>query len=137
MSVTAGFDLHVLGNELHCSTDEDSSPTLMKQLLLRKGRVAILDAPAPAISPKNVLVEVCHSLISTGTEMASVNLSGASLLTKAKERPQEVAKVLSSIRVRGLRKTLALVQRARIDRRFVRQRRASLADRQHDRWPRR
>jgi len=82
----------------------------MKQLLLRKGRVAVLDVPAPGISPKNVLVEVCYSLISTGTEMASVNLSGASLLTKAKERPQEVAKVLNSIRVRGLKKTLALVQ---------------------------
>lgn len=81
----------------------------MKQLLLRKGRVVVQDVPAPALASKNLLVEVSHSLISTGTEMASVNLSGASLLNKAKERPQEVAKVLNSIRVRGLKKTLALV----------------------------
>ncbi|MCG3203792.1 MAG: Inositol 2-dehydrogenase/D-chiro-inositol 3-dehydrogenase [Elusimicrobia bacterium] len=81
----------------------------MKQLLLRKGRVAVQDVPAPALSSHNLLIEVSHSLISTGTEMASVHLSGASLLTKAKERPQEVSKVLNSIRVRGLKKTLALV----------------------------
>lgn len=82
----------------------------MKQVLLRKGKIAVLDVPAPALPPNNILVEVSHSLISTGTEMASVNLSGASLIAKAKERPQEAAKVLNSIRVRGIQKTFEIVR---------------------------
>jgi len=82
----------------------------MKQLFLHKGRTTVEDVPAPALGPKSVLIETSHSLISTGTEMASVNLSKASLIEKARQRPQEASKVFASIRVRGLRKTLAIVQ---------------------------
>lgn len=82
----------------------------MKQVLLRKGKVSVQDVPSPLNDEKNILVEVHNSLISTGTEMASVQLSAASLIDKAKQRPQEMAKVFESIRVRGIKKTLMLVQ---------------------------
>src|SRR5438132_11219319 len=77
----------------------------MKQLLLKKGIVSVEEVPAPARLPKNILVEVSKSLISTGTELSSVGLSGASLFKKAKEKPQEVKKVLQSFKLRGIRRT--------------------------------
>ena len=86
----------------------------MKQLLLRKGRITVEDVPEPARNPNNILVEVRVSLISTGTEVASLQTSKASLLEKARRRPQDVKTVLQSLRVRGVRKTLELVQ-SRLD----------------------
>ncbi|MFN0118237.1 MAG: bi-domain-containing oxidoreductase, partial [Elusimicrobiota bacterium] len=80
------------------------------QVLLHKGKVSVEQVPSPRDHVKNLLIEVSHSLISTGTEMASVHISGASLMTKAKERPQEVAKVIQSIKVRGIKKTFDLVK---------------------------
>ena len=59
----------------------------MKQVLLRKGKISIGEVPAPALTPKSLLVEVTHSLISTGTELSTVRQSGASLLEKARTRP--------------------------------------------------
>jgi len=82
----------------------------MKQLLLHKRGVTVQDVPAPAHDPFNILVEVSHSLISTGTEMATVQQSKDSILDKIKKRPQQVVKVLDSIRVRGVKRTLAIVQ---------------------------
>ncbi len=82
----------------------------MKQVLLRKGKISVADVPAPALTPKSILVEVSHSLISAGTELSSVQLSGASLFDKARARPAEALKVLDSIKVRGIKRTLAIVQ---------------------------
>ncbi|MBV9079824.1 MAG: bi-domain-containing oxidoreductase [Elusimicrobia bacterium] len=82
----------------------------MKQVLLRKGKITVSEVPAPALSSKNILVEVSHSLISTGTELSTVQLSGASLLDKAKARPAEALKVFHSLKVRGIRRTLEIVQ---------------------------
>ncbi len=82
----------------------------MKKLLLSKGEVTIEDIPAPARNPFNVLIEVSHSVISTGTEIASVQHSKTSLFDKIAKKPEQLMKGLESIRVRGLMKTLALVQ---------------------------
>lgn len=86
----------------------------MKQVLLRKGRIEVEAVPAPMLSDANILVEVSKSLISTGTEMSTVRLSESSLLEKARKRPQEVARVLQSVKVRGVKKTIDLV-RSRLD----------------------
>jgi len=82
----------------------------MKQVLLRKGKISVSDVPAPALTPRSILVEVSHSLISAGTELSTVQLSGASLLDKARARPAEAMKVFDSIKVRGIKRTLAIVQ---------------------------
>ena len=84
----------------------------MKQVLLRKGRVEIADVPAPALAPKSILVEVSHSLISAGTELSMVESSGASMVEKA--RTGGAMKVLESIKVRGVKRTLAIVH-AKLD----------------------
>lgn len=82
----------------------------MKQALLRKGKVTIEDTPAPPLEPGRVLVELTRSLISIGTEMASVQSFDSSMLRKARNKPGATRKAFESISVRGLMKTLAHVQ---------------------------
>jgi hypothetical protein len=74
----------------------------VKQILLHKGRIQVEDVPAPARRSNGLLVEVTYSLISTGTELSTIQTN--------KERPQQVGKVIDSLRVRGVRKTLDLIQ---------------------------
>ena len=87
---------------------------LMKQALLRKGRVGIVTVPTPVEDAHSLLVEVTRSLISTGTEMASIQGSESSLIEKARHKPGAMGKAVDSIRTRGLVKTLAYA-RARLD----------------------
>jgi polar amino acid transport system substrate-binding protein len=76
----------------------------MKQLLqsLRTGAIEIKDVDAPS-SPKRsgVLVRVHASVISAGTEKMSVDLARASLIEKAKSRPDDVKRVLADIKRQG------------------------------------
>jgi len=81
----------------------------MKQLLLHKGEILIENVPPPALKPHNVLVEVSKSLISTGTELSTVEQSGRSVFQGIKNHPKNLKKILDSVRVRGIKKTIALV----------------------------
>ncbi|MFI5265104.1 MAG: zinc-binding alcohol dehydrogenase, partial [Candidatus Kapaibacterium sp.] len=80
----------------------------MKQLLqsMRSGAMTVRDVDAPA-SPKRsgIIVRNYASLISAGTEKMSVELARASLLEKAKSRPDDVKKVLAEIKQQGFWKT--------------------------------
>ncbi len=82
----------------------------MKQVLLRKSKVTIEEVPAPPRDPNRLLIEVTRSLISAGTERASVESSESSLFQKVRNKPGIVAKAIQSMRVRGLRKTLVYAQ---------------------------
>ena len=86
----------------------------MKQLLqsLRSGEISITDVPAPS-EPKRagVLVRVHASLISAGTEKMKVDLARASLLEKARQRPEDVKKVLAEIKQQGFWSTWQRVSR--------------------------
>ncbi len=82
----------------------------MKQVLLRRGKISIADVPAPALGSRRILVEVSRSLISTGTEISTIQTSGASLVEKAMARPAAVAKAIESIKVRGFRRTFSMMQ---------------------------
>ncbi len=75
----------------------------MKQVFLRKGSILIEDVPAPARQPNNILVEITHSVISTGTELSTIKNSGAL-------RPERAAKAWESLKVRGITRTMDLIK---------------------------
>lgn len=82
----------------------------MKQALIRSGNVHVADIPAPCVEPKTILVEVCYSCISVGTEMASVKMSGLPLYKRALKQPENVKKVLEVVKEQGLSRTLKRVR---------------------------
>lgn len=65
--------------------------------------------PAPLIQEGHVLVEVVYSLISTGTEIHSLENSGKSLVIRALEQPDKVKQLLDHLRRQGIQKTVAKV----------------------------
>lgn len=76
----------------------------MKQLLqsLRSGAITVKDVGAPQTAKRaGVIVRVHASVISAGTEKMSVDLARASLIEKAKSRPDDVKKVLAEIKQQG------------------------------------
>ena len=88
----------------------------MKQLLqdARTGELTVAEVPPPQLLPGCVLVRVEASLISAGTERASSEFAGKSLLAKAKARPDLVRDVLAKLRRDGLVSTLQTL-RSRLD----------------------
>ena len=81
---------------------------------LRSGEIAVADVPAPALRGPGVLVATSFSVLSPGTERAAVELGRSSLLGKALRRPDQVRKVLDSLRREGVAATLRKV-RERLD----------------------
>jgi predicted dehydrogenase/threonine dehydrogenase-like Zn-dependent dehydrogenase len=75
----------------------------MKQLVqsYRTGALRVEDVPVPALRPQGLLVRNAFSLISPGTERAMMELARASLLEKARQRPEQVRQVLRSARQEG------------------------------------
>lgn len=75
----------------------------MKQVAqnYKSGELSVLDVPEPACAPGGVLVRSLYSLISTGTEMMKLGESKLSLIGKARARPDQVKKVLSSMQQQG------------------------------------
>ena len=69
----------------------------MKQLFqhARTGEITVAEVPAPQLLPNCVLVRIAASVVSAGTERASAEFAGKSLLQKAKSRPDLVREVVS------------------------------------------
>jgi len=82
---------------------------------LRTGHVQVVDVPAPQPREGHVLVEVTHSLISSGTERAMVVLGGKSLLGKARARPDLARRTVEVARSEGIGVAISKV-RSRLDR---------------------
>lgn len=84
----------------------------MKQVIqnFKSGELYVDDVPLPSISKGMVLVENKFSLISAGTERGTVKVGKASLLGKAKQRPDLVAQVLQNVKKEGLKATLDKVK---------------------------
>lgn len=74
------------------------------------GEILVEELPLPSCPPNGVLVRVLYSLISAGTERTSVSKAQSSLLDRALKQPQEVKKVLDSVRKDGLAATFRKVQ---------------------------
>lgn len=82
----------------------------MKQVIIRKGRALLLEVPPPTLQPKNILVKVQYSCLSSGTERASLSYSKMSLIERALKQPHHVKRVLNMVKEEGLRSTFAKVE---------------------------
>ena len=83
----------------------------MKAVLFwpRHGNITVEDIPPPRLSDSHVLIRNDYSLISAGTERARVQLGRQSLISKARQRPDQARQVLSAVRQQGLLDTYRLV----------------------------
>ena len=84
----------------------------MKQIVqpVSGGAVTVLEVPRPVPAPTEVLVRTLASVISPGTERAVTALAQASLVAKARARPDLVRQVLRKARTEGLAATRQAVQ---------------------------
>ena len=84
----------------------------MKQVIqnFKTGELSVAEVPPPALARGFVLVRNHFSLISAGTERTTVTTAQASLLGKARQRPDLVKQVLESLRKDGLASTLTRVR---------------------------
>lgn len=84
----------------------------MKQLLqnLSNGKTQIIEAPAPNVTPGNLLVNTSTTLISAGTERMIVEFGKSNLLSKANQQPEKVKLVLEKMKTDGILSTLDAVQ---------------------------
>jgi predicted dehydrogenase/threonine dehydrogenase-like Zn-dependent dehydrogenase len=84
----------------------------MKQVLQNRktGRPFVGEVPVPALQRGRVLVRTVVSLISAGTERASVELVSKGLLQEARQRPDLVKAVVSKVKTEGLLNTFASVR---------------------------
>jgi len=84
----------------------------VKQLVqdFKTGDIKLVDVPPPALMPGFVLVRNAFSLVSTGTERATVNLAQQSLIGKARSRPDLVKRVVETVKREGLSAAVRKVQ---------------------------
>jgi NADPH:quinone reductase-like Zn-dependent oxidoreductase len=88
----------------------------MKQLLqhARTGEITVAEVPAPQLLSGCVLVRIAASVVSAGTERASLEFAGKNLLQKAQARPDLVRGVISKIQRDGILSAIPTV-RSRLD----------------------
>ncbi|MCI0706950.1 MAG: bi-domain-containing oxidoreductase [Ignavibacteriae bacterium] len=84
----------------------------MKQVTQQNktGEIRVENVPVPAVKEGHVLVRVRRSVISAGTERASVESRKMSLWQRAKRQPELVAKVFEQVRQYGVLQTYRRVQ---------------------------
>ncbi len=82
----------------------------------QNGKLDVDDVPAPILLDGSLLVANHYSLISAGTERATVDLARRSLVGKAQARPDLVRKVVDKLRRDGVAETVRMVAE-RLDRR--------------------
>ncbi|WP_158778634.1 bi-domain-containing oxidoreductase [Streptomyces cellulosae] len=89
----------------------------MKTVLLspRTGSITVADVPAPEAAAGTVVIRNDWSLISAGTERATVSTGAKGLIGKARQRPDQVAQVIDNVKRAGLADTYRTV-RDRLDR---------------------
>jgi predicted dehydrogenase/threonine dehydrogenase-like Zn-dependent dehydrogenase len=85
--------------------------TLLQTIQYQKtGEIFVDDLPAPKLRPGGVLVRNAFSLISAGTERASVQTAKVSIVHRARLRPDLVRQVLDNVQREGLLATYKKVQ---------------------------
>jgi len=76
----------------------------MKQIIqnYKTGELKVEEVPVPVIRQGMVLVKNAFSLISAGTERASIEIARKSLIEKARSRPEDFKKILNLAKKQGL-----------------------------------
>ena len=84
----------------------------MKQVTqnIRTGALSIRDLPDPIARPGQVLIASAASVISAGTEKMVMDLASKSLVGKARERPDQVRRVIQKLRQDGVMDTIRQVR---------------------------
>lgn len=84
----------------------------MKQIIQyqKTGEITIEDLPVPVLKKGYLVVKNAYSLISSGTERTSVETAQASMIGKAKSRPDLVKQVMDNVKKDGLIATYNKVQ---------------------------
>lgn len=84
----------------------------MKQVIqdLKTGVLRLDDVPPPVLQPGGILVRTTASLISAGTERATVLTARQGLIGKAISRPDLVGQVVEHLKRQGLRATIQKVR---------------------------
>jgi predicted dehydrogenase/threonine dehydrogenase-like Zn-dependent dehydrogenase len=77
----------------------------MKQVLVRSGAIVVEEVPAPSPGPREILVGVAYSCVSTGTELAGLRTSALPLYRRALRQPEHVRRALEMIREQGVVRT--------------------------------
>src|SRR5262245_47868974 len=80
----------------------------MKQVF-RKGlkHIVVADAPVPKVIPNHVLISPAYSLISSGTESASIH---EGIIKEVAENPSQLRKVWDGLKSMGPAPTIAEVR---------------------------
>jgi predicted dehydrogenase/threonine dehydrogenase-like Zn-dependent dehydrogenase len=83
----------------------------MKQILqnFRTGKIMVEEVPAPICRDNGILVQTVCSLISVGTERSTVQVGQASMVGKARRRPDLVKQVLENMQREGVQATISKV----------------------------
>ena len=83
----------------------------MKQIAqnYKTGELALVESPVPVCRPGGVLVRTEYSLISVGTELMKVGEAKLSMLGKVRARPDQVQKVLETMKQQGPQATIKKV----------------------------
>ena len=86
----------------------------MRQVVqnLKTGVVEVAELPAPALRPGHVLVQTRLSLVSAGTERATIAAGRASLIERARRQPEKVVEMLGRVRRDGFARTVETIQAA-------------------------
>ena len=85
----------------------------MKQIFAQSGNIVTEEVPAPVCGDNEVLVINAYSLISVGTESASLDGGGKGIMgiaSKAISNPELVHKVIDMVKKEGLTKTIKVVK---------------------------
>jgi predicted dehydrogenase/threonine dehydrogenase-like Zn-dependent dehydrogenase len=78
---------------------------------LKDGRLELIEVPDPTPGRGQVRVSLEASVLSAGTEGATLEVARKGLLGKARARPEQARQVIDRARREGVRSTLALVRR--------------------------
>jgi predicted dehydrogenase/threonine dehydrogenase-like Zn-dependent dehydrogenase len=83
----------------------------MKQIVqnFKTGKIMVQEVPAPVCRDNGILVQTAYSLISVGTERSTVQVGRASMLGKARKRPDLVKQVLENVQREGVQATISKV----------------------------
>jgi polar amino acid transport system substrate-binding protein len=77
---------------------------------LKDGRLELIEVPDPRPGPGMAAVLVHASVLSAGTERATLQLARKGLVAKARARPDQARQVIDRMRREGLRQTVEVVR---------------------------